>query len=130
MMKRSLRQRREALRLTQAVLAGRAGIKANDVSMVETGRNRAGCRTRRVRRALIEAELTNRRWRRENARIERQRAVWNDIPDGLGKEQLIELLSDAAWRLLDGGQCEEADLILFILPDAVTTKLLDDFFGE
>lgn len=116
------------LNLTQRGVAHLAGLRPHDVSMVECGRDDKGWRTPRVRRALIGAELQDRKWRHEGTRIDRQRAVWNDIPDGPGKARLIELLSDAAWRLLDGGQCEEADLILFILPEPVATQLLDDFF--
>ncbi len=129
--KRSLKERREMLGLTQAQLAHRAvGLGAHDVSMAETGRDDKGWRTPKVRRVLIEAELWKRKCRHENTRIARQRAVWEGLPDGPAKDRLIELLSDAAWQMLDGGHTEEADMVLSILPEAVATKLLDDFFGE
>lgn len=83
---------------------------------------------RKVRLAIIERELQRRALRQLDARIDRQRAVWGDLPDSPAKERLIELLSDAAWKLLDGGQCEAADEILFILPESIAIKLLQDFF--
>lgn len=83
-----------------------------------------------MRKVLIERELRERHWVRENRRIAGQRAVWDTIPDCPGKTRLIEVLSNAAWKLLDGGQGEEADMILFIMPEPAATKLLDDFFDE
>lgn len=127
MAKRSLKERREMLGLSQAQVAKLAGQPPPDVSMAETGRDK-GWGTRRVRLALIGEELKHRKYRHETARIARQRAVWNDIPDGPAKERLIELLSDALWHLWNSAVFEEADPLLFVLPDAVATKLLDDFF--
>jgi len=128
MPKRSLRERRERLELSQARIAEKANLKASDVSIAETGKDNAGWRTRRLRRALIAEELLQRKLRHETSRIDRQRAVWNDIPDCPGKERLIELMGDVVWRLLDGAQVEEADLILEMMPEPIATKLLDDFF--
>lgn len=130
MPKRTLKERREMLGLTQAAITRAAGLSSNDVSMVEAGRDNKGWRTRKVRRALIKRELQARHLRHENTRIERQRAVWNDLPDCPAKEKLIELLSDAAWQMLDSGNCDDADRVLFILPEPVATALLNDFFED
>lgn len=115
------------LGLLQPQVAKLAGLKPHDVSMVETGRDDKGWRTPRVRLALIGEELKRRKYRHENARIARRRAVWNDIPDGPAKERLIERLSDALWHLWENAVFEAADPLLFILPEPVATKLLDDF---
>lgn len=91
---------------------------------VYLGEKAPGYAAKKIRRALVERELTERRHCRHQAKIARQRAVWADIPEGPARDRLIELMSNVAWELLNSARADEADLVLEIMPEADATKLL------
>lgn len=123
-----IKARRERLGLTQRLLAKLAGVPyPADVHNAETGRA-SEQRTRKVRLALIAEEKKRRDLRREGQRIERNRALWREIPETEETKRLLEAMLDRAWQCLDAGQTEAADAILEFVPDHKARALLDEFF--
>jgi hypothetical protein len=44
--------------------------------------------------------------------------------------EVIKLMLDRAWALLDASECEAADALLEFVPEEVASKLLDEFFND
>lgn len=63
----------------------------------------------------------------ERARVEVQRRAFARAQPNA---EVIKLMLDRAWALLDAGECEAADALLEFVPEWQATKLLDEFFPD
>lgn len=69
----------------------------------------------------------------ETRRVERQRTLFNMLPDTAALDRLKQAMLDRAWDLLDGGGlegAEAADALLEFLPSKDAESLLNEFFRD
>ncbi len=66
----------------------------------------------------------------ENERIAKQRAAFDALPECKWKQALKQAMLDRAWRLLDDGYTEAADMLLEFVTENDATDLLDEFFKD
>lgn len=126
-MQNDIKQRRLALGLTQAQLAGFAGLPySTTVSNAEHGRS---CSP--AHRAMI-AEALDRQERilRGDPEIDARRKFLAAIPPSPELDAFVTALVDRAWHLLDGGEAQvfAADALLEFLPADASKAVLDAFF--
>lgn len=77
-----------------------------------------------------ERDAAFRKWvDEEAARIAHQRLFLSRI-GGAVQAELVKVMLDRAWALLDAGEAEAADALLEFVPEADATALLDEFFGD
>jgi transcriptional regulator with XRE-family HTH domain len=123
-----IRERRQRLGLSQKALAGLAGTNAAYVCHAE----RSGARTwyaRAIRLALVRIERPRRQVRREQARVDRQRALFGALLAGPERSALQRSMEHRIRTLFDEHRMEEGDAILEFLPEADARRLLDEYFG-
>lgn len=84
-------------------------------------------------RELAERETKKDRTRNRvdhNRLVERQRSLWNMLPDTTAKQRLLEAMLSRAWELLDCGQCEACDALLEFLPSEDAERMLRKYFPD
>jgi hypothetical protein len=94
-----------------------------------TERQSAAQFTRRRRECQRRREL-DRRWHCHALFAQRVDRAWSEAPDCELTRLLRRQLAGRAWRRLDAGDAEAADLLLELLPTAERVALLDAFFPE
>ncbi len=124
-----LRQRREAIGLTQARLAKMADVLPAYVSLAERGKGSASDQ-QKIRYALFDLERKLRQDKRRERALARIHRYWLDLEPSLAADGLKRAILDRAWMLLERGEAEQADLLLEIVPEADARKFLDEYFGE
>lgn len=125
-----IRARRKRLGWTQGQLAERAGVHSTYPSMLELDKTTPPGAVRSIRCALLSAEMELRERRRDERRVERQRALWDQMPECWATARFKQALLDRAWQLLDDNKSDEVDAILEFVPEDDARKLLDEFFEE
>jgi transcriptional regulator with XRE-family HTH domain len=135
-----LRERREALGLSQQAVAIAAGLRwPAVVSNLElrklNGMQSGPVVERKIRAAIVRAERaagrgTRRPWRQARPvdPAEATRALAAAVPASPERDALFKAMEERIIALWDQHRFEEGDYILEFLPDAIVTRILDEYF--